>query len=210
MFKKETPVLDQALNYMNEKYGEEFTFVSVTGATMGGNTSKMIVSCESLQDAEIIVSCTKNDDGSYTFRDNYMAHYYKSDLISAVESVVNEVYGKGKIFYTVSNDVLPDQYDINTQFETYTSEQESMIDLIIVLDESSKIETKDVDLEEFRRLLYKRGLIISGRLYYSINGEYESIDETYINAGGGRGRWNSLTVNFVMDRNGDFISVNWR
>lgn len=73
---KETPLF-LGLKNLKEKYGIEFTFVEPVVATMVGNSSQVIVSTEELPGKEIILQITKNEDGTYTFQDNYLTHFYE-------------------------------------------------------------------------------------------------------------------------------------
>lgn len=81
----------EALNYLEEKYGETFTYVESTGsgyATPG--VQKMFVQCDALE-GQILVQVTEEDSG-YSIADNYFAVKYRSDMEAKLLDMTNEIF----------------------------------------------------------------------------------------------------------------------
>lgn len=101
-----------ALEYMEEKYGEPFSYESPYGDSITG-THKLLVSCASLPEEHILVEIENFRHDDRIFRDNLLAVKYKDETMRFLEDRVAEQFGEGVVFYEptkvgLSEDLMPD------------------------------------------------------------------------------------------------------
>ena len=70
-------VNEAALEQMERRYGEKFTYEGPYGNSMGG-TRQFMASCESL-DGLVLVEAENFRKGPVTYRDNYLAVQYREE-----------------------------------------------------------------------------------------------------------------------------------
>ena len=111
----------EMLDYVNEKYQDEFTFEEPFGGAVGSKEKQMIVSSKKYEGERILVGCTLNDQGeAANFRDNLAAIHLRDELVQKLTDLTAEVYGEGRVFFRTPNALLPKEFDENTTPVSYT------------------------------------------------------------------------------------------
>lgn len=91
-----------ALAYMEEKYGETFTYYGPWGDSMTG-TRQILVTCDSLPEQTIVVQIENfRDEGNSIYRDNFLAVKYRKETVEYFEKLANEYFDKTRVVYEVA------------------------------------------------------------------------------------------------------------
>lgn len=94
----ENPRINEiALAYMEEKYGEVFTYAGPTGDSLSG-THALLVRCDSLPEA-VIVQVENYRQEDKVFLDNFLAVKYKQETINFLQGHADTVLGEANVFY---------------------------------------------------------------------------------------------------------------
>jgi hypothetical protein len=106
-----------ALNYMWDKYGEKFQYVKAWGSSyMTPGIRKIMVSCESMPNEEILVVINEQDK---TYSDNYIDHRFKSQVEEFIESIAESSLGEVEVDVSIPAIETVDGVSIDTNFEVY-------------------------------------------------------------------------------------------
>ena len=138
-----------ALDYMEKKYGEKFTYLDTHGAFMFANSDKITVSCESLPGREIYVSVQRKN-GKETYADSYMAHYFAGQVEDFVIDIAKDYFDVISFKESMPSSGLAFEMDLTTTFEEYFYREEFFIDGGMKIGESDE-ETVRRFAEEFAR-----------------------------------------------------------
>lgn len=167
---------EAALEYMEQKYGEEFEFVQPWGNSMSGN-HELIVTCESLAGERILVKISNYKDEDRVFQDNYLAVKYHEETVDFLSQCANEVFGDSKVYYDVAKIALSADLSADASFEEYFADEEGQISAYIAVRASS------FTAEEQAEKVTDPILSACGAWYVGIllvvveDAEYESLDE---------------------------------
>lgn len=154
------------MDYINQKYDDTFTFVSVYGGSPGSEIHKIWVSSEAYPDRLISVMGYE-ENGSLLFCDNYLSVKYETQTIELLHSIFDR-YGKEvKILYQASNLACTKGGSNDTTFAEYIAERSSMIDFTAIISSDEKADQSIV--EEIQKDIQNAGLCCSGKIYFSTN-----------------------------------------
>ena len=116
---------NQALGYMEKKYGEPFQYVSPSGDSLSG-THALIVSCESLPGAEILVEVQNfRSEENRVFTDNYLAFKYEDQTREFLRNCASDVFGDVEVFYNVTEAGLSPDLPADADFAQYLADSKA-------------------------------------------------------------------------------------
>jgi len=128
--------VDEILEYMNEKYDEEFTYIRPADLYEPESDSfEIFVASDKYPDDMIYAKCLLNTEtGEKWFCDNYVSYIYEDEVRTLVTELTHEVYADAKVRYVPlygaassdSNEEIP-------TLEQYLSRTSSSIDYMIML-----------------------------------------------------------------------------
>lgn len=149
---------DQAISYMEEKYGEKFTFVSSWGSSYANIDCKSIlVQCDSVS-GEILVE-RFND----VFSDNYLALKYADQVTATVDNLSKSVFSSSWVNYEVLRQTLSENLPANASFSEYCADPRAAI-IVSVAVPSSTFDT--VKVEDFANDMAENGL--HGSIHFAV------------------------------------------
>lgn len=209
---KISSIRDELVAYMQDKYGDvygdTFSFKEVTGSHFGKPIREIVVSSERYPEAYIVAKYEKKDDGE-VFSDNYMAVVYEEEVRSAIEEVVESVYGKCKVFYSPLRTALPAEMGAETTAEEFMGKIESEIRTVIFV-ETRDGEDRDELLETLRRALKEKGLLLRGSFLRYVNSEsLDKVKENDYQTDNKRNIIIDWNCNFSLDREYEFLYADW-
>lgn len=82
---------DKALNYLNSKYDDTFTSKSYSSSNWAYEYASITFNSEKYPDFVVEVRAYKNDDGTYSYQDNYFKCFMHDEAVVFFESMVNDV-----------------------------------------------------------------------------------------------------------------------
>ena len=117
---KNKSVTDAALEYMEKKYGEPFTYAAPWGESYSG-THQLMVTCESLT-GRVLVEIENYREEGEVFRDNYIAVKYAQETLDLFQSYVDQEFGEGRVFYEVNPRGLSEDLPADATLEEYLAD----------------------------------------------------------------------------------------
>lgn len=105
------------LNYMSERYGEEFHFIEVSNyQDKGKSLNDIYVTADSLAGTKSRVHFDHGqEEAPRTYSDDYAVIKYANDLVKGIYDTVESEYFKAKVFYTVDHSfTIPDDAQVNS------------------------------------------------------------------------------------------------
>jgi len=128
---------DEALAYMEQKYGERFEYSQSYGDSMSG-TYELLATCESFPDQKILVQIENyRKRFGRVFRDNYIAVKYRQETIDFIQDCTVEVFGEANIHYNVRSNVLSCDLSENATFYEYLADMRVPLSFTIRIKASS-------------------------------------------------------------------------
>lgn len=141
---------EYALAAMKEKYGEEFQAIGPWGSVLGKDW-KLLLSCESLPDQEILVVVENyRDTDTRSIRDNYLACLYAQETEAFLRSCAEETIGSANVSYLPSLVPLDASLPASLPFDRFLSESGVFISAMI------EVKASDFQSEEQARALIER------------------------------------------------------
>jgi hypothetical protein len=151
---KQRNINDDALVYMEQKYGEKFEYVSPWGSSYTG-THQLLVKCNSLQDQEILVQVENFKQENKIFRDNYLAVKYREDTIAFCRDYANQVFGETTVFYEVADDGLSADLLATATFHDFLADTRVPLVIMIAV-KASNFSTRE-QAQEVAELIAESG-----------------------------------------------------
>lgn len=201
--------VDDCLEYMNNKYGEEFTFVEENPQRQATYRSlEILVKTDSYPGKKILVVEETGSDYK-KFHDNYVAVKYEQQTADLLNDIASQVYGECRVIYTVYNNFLPDSFDGTTTFSEYISERYSRITFKLLIPPEHGIDNKEKELEQLYNKFCDNKLIGSVEIFYTNDREkYQGIStpsETQLKID-----WFDANGILVMDKEFGIERMDWR
>ncbi len=161
-----------AQEYLEQRYGGTFTYSEPWGSFYtNGGAAKMLFTSSELE-ADIYVEA-QQEDGEYTFQDNYLAVKYRQQMTDALQAAADDCFGSAKVFYTVLIQPVSPELGPDTSFEEYSAH--------VTSGASGTIAVSSVDFEAskanaFAQSLFDAGLNAFLRLVAVDASQYDEID----------------------------------
>lgn len=170
--------VDDCLKYMNEKYGEEFEYISLTDDYQTNSSLKIFVKSKKYPNSKILVIEELTPDG-IKYHDAYIRTKYEQDTYNLINSIATNVYGECRVIYDLSHNTyyLPDSFNNATTFEEYISNIKSNIKFSLLLPKEHNKLDKEKETNGFYESLRENNIICSCSIYYADDEEkYEKIN----------------------------------
>ena len=200
--------IDECLEYMNKKYGEEFTFEELYDDEQP--TSRMLkIYVRSEKYDEKILVVQEESGGVISFHDNYVAAKYHDELNSVYERVFCDIYGECRFISYSKFGLLPDSFDGTTSFEEYTSEYCNDIGAEILLPPDADREGKEDKLTKLYEELRSEKILGTYTVTYTTDAEKYAGISTTLEAHQGEG-WYDCFGSFSMNSDFELKFMYWR
>ena len=121
-------IKESALEYMEQKYGEEFTYIDTlySGSNFDIRLKGITVSCDTFPDKEIFVSIRQGDK-VLEYGDNYMDYYFAPQvedyILGIAKNYFEDIVFELKILDSHATNVL----DLTSTFEEYISRERYLV-----------------------------------------------------------------------------------
>ena len=132
----------QALKYLEEKYGEEFTYAAAYGSSTSG-TREFYATCDSLPGQRVLVQVENFQEETRIFRDNYLAVKYQQQTIDYLREQVTAGYPSVNIFYEANTEGL--DLPADADFAQYLREGSAKLIVMLELKASEVTDTARMD-----------------------------------------------------------------
>ncbi len=149
------PTLEKMMNYMEEKYGEEFEVIAVNTQTETSSRPKIQIKSYKFPN-DIITVSTYRKDGKRVYEDSYIPILRRDEFNLVYQELVSEVYKNSKTYVdsVASYITLPTEIDKKTKIEDILSNHQVNICIsAYVVDDESK---KEEQMEQLRLMLKEK------------------------------------------------------
>ena len=161
--------VDEILEYMNEKYGEEFTYIRPKDVYQPGVDSfEIFVASDKYPDEEIFAKCLFNTEtGDKRFCDNYVSYIYEDEVRDLLTELTQEVYPDAKVRYVPIYKASTDNGKDIPSLEQYLSRSSSSIDYMILLSDEHDETLYKEELNTLIDKLEEKKVVCSITIAYS-------------------------------------------
>lgn len=180
---------NEALAYMEEKYGETFIWESPVDGIFGRKEASGYVSCNSFPGEKIIVSGIQEGE-VYIFSDNYLEYLFNEEATQTLQSLID---GKVECRIICKPSQMPRNIDYREDITVMEYLQIGGVLANVIFPEAPA--DRDAAMEQIRQLLWEQGISANMSVYFG--------DESNIAAETWSGR-------FIMDREGKYAVSRWR
>lgn len=158
---------EQMVSYMEEKYGDVFTYVSPWGSSIGGGGIYRVLESDRYPEREVLVCCMKKD-GEKIFLDSYPALEFQPLAAEQMQQACEEVWPDVQVRteQVAALRILPEELGENPTLETYMAWQYNGDYYNIFVDIPTGAEEGKEDIERLRKALKKRNMAARMYLYY--------------------------------------------
>ncbi len=144
-----------AINYMNQKYGDNCEYFGPYGDSMTG-THQLMISCDRYPGQNVLVAIKNyKDEENRIFLDNYLAVKYHNDTENFLKECAEQVFTEANVFSEVVKLPLPAELSVDTSFEEYISDTTVPLDFLVEVDVNNFSSREQV--QELINLLSKYG-----------------------------------------------------
>lgn len=159
---------DEILNYMKDKYGEDFDYIEPININQPTATSLSIfVRSDNFPDKKIFAKCfISNENGTKEFCDSYFTVKYEKETREKVTEISEKVYTDAKIQYVI-NCTAPSSFSNKIlSLEEYLASTTSSISFSIFLPSSHDSGACKDEMQKLCALLKENRIACSLTIYY--------------------------------------------
>lgn len=194
------------VSYMEEKYGEAFTYIEPTGGQIGGNSSECWMKNERFGDERILAARYLGKDGEYAFCDNYMAVLLHEDAWQEINAIAGEVFEDYLLYFPVPPVILtagPQDYEL----EDYLTDPAADLSITIV----TYSDRNDTKLSRMAEAFGRQGIAVHGLLIFAGSElDRELVTEDNVEQYELKDGWYQAKANFFIESDGTISYVKWR
>jgi hypothetical protein len=159
---------DIMMKYMEDKYGEQFEFISIGTQTSSSGRIEMWVQPKEKRDgieqSPVCVKMPRGDKGS-NCSDNYICYLMSSQMDEFVYSTAKEIYGENQVFPLIGTAgmLMPASVNKETSFEDYIKSPNLPSYSIYI---ASDYSLRDQHVESFRLALAEKQCALTFTILY--------------------------------------------
>ena len=167
----------QALEYMEQKYGEKFEYAYPYGDSMTG-THQLLVTCDSYPDQLILVSIENYRTDNKVFLDNFIAVKYRDQTVDFIRTCSNQIFGETVVFYKVDAQALSPEITVDATFEEFLAD--TRVPLNILLEVKASTFVSEEQIEQLAEFLFTYGTEYYLSVVFIDDDLFGTFDETAI------------------------------
>lgn len=165
-------VRNEMMQFIEDKYHEDFTFVSINSEVWSADYTEMLVESSSYPGKKFPVHRDKKT-GEIT--DGYLPLKLNSGVEQEITSVATLVYGECKVFNNAQTSVLPASYSTSMTASDFLKKEPKRTNAsVFVIADSAN---KEDDVENFRKALMEKGYYLSFSILYVSDANLSSISQ---------------------------------
>ena len=170
----EKSINTQALEYMEQKYGEKFEYAYPYGDSMTG-THQLLVTCESYPDQLILVSIENYRTDNKVFLDNFIAVKYRDETVDFIQTCASQVYGDSTVFYRVTRWALSPELPVNATFAEFLTDPKARLNIMLEVKASDYVSVEQT--QQFAELLAAYGTEFYVSVVFVNDDEFGTFDD---------------------------------
>lgn len=168
-----------ALEYMEQKYGEEFVYASAWGAKYTG-TYSMMTTCASLKDERVLVQAENYKSEDCVIKDNYIAVKYKQETVAFLRDCAEAAFASAEIHYDVREASLSPELSVDATLEDFLSG--GGVPLVVMVEVRESDYQSEEQIEKVSKLIAESGAEFHLTIAVVKDELYGTFDRTSLNA----------------------------
>lgn len=202
--KKKLPTVEQMIEYMEEKYDDEFEYYDSFG---GSATRKNCLLISEKYPDDHITASFSLEDGQIVYRDNYTHCRYREDTEKYLKDMLEKHFGVDVIIsYSPTSTGTVNNFTYATSFEEFVMSVESVLDCKVVVSEKFEITDKSKILSEIEGMISESGLKLDLDIYFAKDeNTFKSYDDMTLKESDSLER-----IVIFMNRNKEIYTSEWR
>lgn len=208
--KKTNFSVDEILQYMSDKYGEDFTYIEPIDINQPTASSLSIfVESKNYPNKKIFAKCISSaKSDKKRFCDNFISYIYEDATRDLLTNISTTVYPDAKIRYVVDSTIASSYSDDGKlTFEKYLSRERSSIIYTIVLPPEHDSTIYKEELANLCKLFKENKVVCSVTIVYLKD---DSQFEKFITDGKYDYNGYKLRGDIIVDQNFDIAFEEWR
>lgn len=133
---------DKALSYLNSKYDDNFTSKGYSSSNWAYEYSSITFVSEKYPESVVEVRAYKNDDGTYSFQDNYFKCFMYDEAVEYFESIVDGV-DPLTVKVRFPSTIWSDELNNATSFNVWKSNGNCTVDVFFITQQELTDEEKN-------------------------------------------------------------------
>ena len=150
------------LEYMERKYGEDFTETETYAGQFGKDYTMLKVRSRRTRTEGILVRAIGKEHTIY--QDNYLAYLLKDKIEQRIRKIAEPVFGECKVFYKIPWQVFPTDYPADMEVDAFLERPQSMVRVYIYV--KSGDGDRQQQFEHFFASLRQQAYIVGGVISY--------------------------------------------
>ena len=195
------------LDYMKEKYGEDFADEEVCAGQTGKAYTMRRMHSKSRPDESVLVRAMGREE--VVFQDNYLAYLLKEEIEKTIEEIAEEVFGECKVFYKIPELVFPPEFPADMEVDAFLRHPLSMVKIYVYVKDSPLDRQRQMDA--FLTALCRENYVIGGAVSYPAGEEmYEMITAEHFMGDVHQGYKSMAEVVFSLKEGGAPAYLRWK
>jgi hypothetical protein len=197
------------MKYMQNKYHEQFEFVSVNTQVWSADYFEMKLRSKKFPDDRITVQMVKD---SGVISDNYAGFLMKKPIEDEFNHILAQVYKDYRVFYLPGNETIPGKDLSNLSILEYSRAKINPMTIVICLSDKNITDEKDKQIEELRVLLKKKQYQCDLYVFYMLEGKLAELNDSNINeifTDATDTKWAKVRGGFLMNDHFQFELGEW-
>lgn len=216
----------QMLDYMKNKYGEDFVDGEACSGQFGKAYSMRKVYSASHPEEGILVRAMGEEEK--VFQDNYLAYLLRDEIEECVKRIAEETFGECKVFYKIPELVFPSEFPADMKADAFLQHPLSMVRIYVYVKDSplkdSPLNNRPLNggtlagstldrqkqIDNFLTALSGKSYIMGGVISYPAGeGMYEMITEDNFAGDIYHGYKSRTEAVFSMKKSGELSYLRW-
>ncbi len=194
------------LEYMKDKYGEEFTEGEVCAGQTGKDYTMWKVYSASRPGESALVRVMGKEEA--VFQDNYLALLLRDEIEERMRALAGKAFGECKVYYKIPELFFPPEFPADMEVDAFLRHPLSMVRIYIYVKEISADKEKQMD--SFLAALTGKGYIAGGVVSYPAGEEmYEMITAEHFTGDIYQGYERQAEAVFSMDKGNGLSYLRW-
>lgn len=194
------------LDYMKDKYGEDFVEEEAYGGQFGKAYAMRRVHSVSRPGESALVRVMGEEEK--IFQDNYLAYLLRDEIEERMKGLAEEVFGECKVFYKIPELVFPSEFPADMEVDAFLRHPLSMVRIYVYV--RNNLSEEEGQTEAFLASLVREGYIVGGVVSYPAGEEmYEMITADNFAGDIYQGYQSGAEAVFSMKKNGELSYLRW-
>lgn len=155
-------VIDEALDYLEQKYGISFQYSAPYGDSLSGDKSFHAIAGDLGEEDPVVVKILNYKTEAWTVQDNYYNIKFRDQIRSYLQETAESIWGTAYVLHKTNRVTVQGDLSGNATFEEWLREAKSTIEFNLIVPESAFQD--ELQIQTYARQLATDGLYYNGHV----------------------------------------------